>query len=167
VSHKSARGGKLGRVQRIALVLLAVACLASCDRGSTNSNEDEGPSLATVIIDRGEKTTLIKAEVAQTPEQRERGLMGRRSLPADEGMAFIFFERTSGGFWMKDTLIPLSIAFFDKDGKILRILDMNPCRKDPCRIYDPGVGYWGALEVNQGAFSRWHAREGDVIRIVQ
>ena len=110
---------------------------------------------------------MLQAEVAQTPEERERGLMGRRSLPADQGMVFIFFQRTRSGFWMKNTLIPLSIAFFNKDGEILRILDMEPCHKEPCKVYDPGVGYWGALEVNKGAFDRWNATEGDVIRIVQ
>ena len=110
---------------------------------------------------------MLEAQVAQTPDEREQGLMGRRSLPADQGMVFIFFERTRSGFWMKNTLIPLSIAFFNKDGEILRILDMEPCHKDPCKIYDPGVGYWGALEVNEGAFDRWNATEGDVIRVVQ
>jgi uncharacterized membrane protein (UPF0127 family) len=121
----------------------------------------------TAIIDMGAQTVLLDVEVAHTPEQRARGLMGRRELPADAGMAFMFFERHRGGFWMKNTLIPLSIAFFDRDGTILRILDMDPCIEDPCRTYDPGVAYWGALEVNQGAFDRWGAKEGDVISLVQ
>ena len=62
---------------------------------------------------------------------------------------------------MKDTLIPLSIAFADADGMIVSILDMEPCETDPCEIYDPGVTYRSALEVNQGAFSRWGVEEGD------
>jgi uncharacterized membrane protein (UPF0127 family) len=66
---------------------------------------------------------------------------------------------------MKNTLIPLSIAFYDVDGTILRILDMEPCRSDPCRVYDPGVRYAGALEVNQGAFERWGVREGDRLEL--
>ena len=65
-----------------------------------------------------------------------------------------------GGFWMKNTLIPLSIAFFDRQGVILRILDMEPCRADPCPVYYPGVVYQGALEVNQGWFRRRGLAEG-------
>ena len=87
--------------------------------------------------------------------------MSREFIPDDAGMIFLFDEPTTSGFWMKDTLIPLSIAFADADGRILRILDMEPCEADPCEIYDPGVPYWSALEVNQGAFVRWGVEEGD------
>jgi uncharacterized membrane protein (UPF0127 family) len=66
---------------------------------------------------------------------------------------------------MKDTLIPLSIAFYSVDGRILKILDMEPCKADPCPLYDPGVSYRGALEVNQGAFAGWGISEGDRLRI--
>jgi uncharacterized membrane protein (UPF0127 family) len=154
-------------------VLLSSLCLA-CGYGAEDAGSERrrdatrsGMGHGTVIIDTGEETTLVDVEVAQTDEQRARGLMGRRSLPDDAGMVFMFFERTSSGFWMKNTLIPLSIAFFDRDGEILRILDMDPCRRDPCKVYEPRVAYWGALEVNQGAFERWGVEEGDVIRLVQ
>ena len=66
---------------------------------------------------------------------------------------------------MKDTLIPLSIAFADADGTILSILDMDPCESDPCEIYDPGVPYRSALEVNQGAFDDWGVRVGDTLSL--
>ena len=82
----------------------------------------------------------MPVEVADTQEEREVGLMNRESLPADAGMIFVFEEDT-GGFWMKDTLIPLSIAFAAADGTIVSILDMDPCEADPCEIYDPGVPY--------------------------
>ncbi len=91
--------------------------------------------------------------------------MGRTSLPADEGMLFTWHQDRSGAFWMKDTLIPLSIAFYGADGRILRILDMTPCREDPCDLYDPGVAYRGALEVNRGAFGRLGISAGDRLRI--
>ena len=61
---------------------------------------------------------------------------------------------------MKDTLIPLSIAFAGEDGTILAILDMDPCEADPCEIYDPDVSYRSALEVNQGAFYGLGRRRG-------
>ena len=80
-------------------------------------------------------------------------------------MVFVFTQPTRGGFWMKNTLIPLSIAFYDRRGRILRILEMEPCRADPCRIYDPGVTYRGALEVNRGAFRRLGVARGDVVTL--
>jgi uncharacterized membrane protein (UPF0127 family) len=66
---------------------------------------------------------------------------------------------------MKNTVIPLSIAFFDGDGIIRAILDMEPCKKEPCRLYHPRVSYTGALEVNQGAFDDWNVSVGDRITI--
>jgi len=121
----------------------------------------------TVIIDKGDETVLVRVEVAQSAEQRRFGLMSRTSLPDDAGMVFLYFNRHDGAFWMKDTLVPLSIAFFDRQGRILRMLDMSPCRKEPCKLYDPGVSYWGALEVNRGAFDRWGVEPGDTIRLSQ
>ena len=108
---------------------------------------------------------LVHVEVAQTDEQRQQGLMFRESLADDSGMVFMFFEEHSGGFWMKNTRIPLSIAFFDENGIILEILDMDPCTEDPCEIYDPGVSYYGALEVNQGMFDEWGVEKGDHITL--
>jgi uncharacterized membrane protein (UPF0127 family) len=136
-------------------------------RARTAATPSPSPTFdsATALIDTGEESVLIDVEVAETERQRQLGLMNRKSLQEDAGMVFVFFEPTTGGFWMKNTLIPLSIAFFDVDGKILEILDMEPCTKDPCEIYDPGVTYMGALEVNQGAFDRWNVEEGDFIQL--
>jgi uncharacterized protein len=110
-------------------------------------------------------TVTVRIEIARTPAQLERGLMGRKTLARNAGMAFLFGGETRGRFWMKDTLIPLSIAFWNKDGRILRILDMTPCRAAPCRQYDPKVAFSGALEVNRGAFIRWGVRPGAHITI--
>jgi uncharacterized protein len=109
--------------------------------------------------------TTIRVELADTPSERERGLMGRTSLSPDKGMLFVFGDDHHGPFWMKDTLIPLSIAFYGAGGRILRILDMPPCKADPCPLYDPGLAYRGALEVNAGAFQKWRISEGDRLRI--
>jgi uncharacterized membrane protein (UPF0127 family) len=122
---------------------------------------------ATAVVDTGERRVRVAVEVADAPEEWRVGLMNRRSLGRNAGMVFLFPRPLKASFWMKDTLIPLSIAFFDARGKILRILDMTPCRADPCRPYDPGVAFKGALEVNRGAFRRWGASRGDRIRIVR
>ena len=88
----------------------------------------------------------FRPEVARTSAQRSRGLMNRTRAPKD-GMLFVFPETTSGGFWMKNTLVPLTIVFFDSSGTRVRKLSMVPCRKDPCPIYDPGRSYRFALEL--------------------
>jgi uncharacterized protein len=111
------------------------------------------------------KTVTVKVEIAATTAQLQQGLMGRRSLAPRSGMAFLFAADTRGRFWMKNTLIPLSIAFWGKSGRILRILDMTPCRADPCKVYDPHVAFRGALEVNRGAFARWGVHRGAVVTI--
>ena len=126
---------------------------------TTTEPEPSGPTVLIETAGGGE--VVVQVEVADTDEERQVGLMDRESLPADAGMIFLFDETASGGFWMKNTLIPLSIAFADEDGTILAILDMEPCEADPCEIYDPGVSYRSALEVNQGAFSSWGVAVGD------
>ena len=88
----------------------------------------------------------FRPELALTSAQQQRGLMFRKKAPAD-GMLFVFPRATAGGFWMKNTLVPLTIVFFDTAGKRVRRLTMTPCRKDPCPIYDPGRQYRYALEL--------------------
>jgi hypothetical protein len=72
--------------------------------------------------------------------------MNRTRAPAD-GMLFVFPEDTRGGFWMKNTLVPLTIVFFNADGKRVRKLSMTPCRQESCPIYNPGRRYRFALEL--------------------
>ena len=135
------------------LVLVVAAVLGACG--------GDGRSVAT--IDTGEGQVRVDVELAETAEERRQGLSGRETLAADAGMLFLYSDEHRGGFWMKDTLIPLSIAFLDDGGAVLAILDMEPCTGDPCPTYDPGVGYWSALEVNRGAFSEWGVEPGDVV----
>lgn len=80
-------------------------------------------------------------------------------------MAFLWTEDTVTAFHMRETLIPLTVAFFDGEGRILRLLEMAPCVADPCPAYDPGLRYRGALEVNGGALMRRGVRVGDRLRI--
>ncbi|MDP9224480.1 MAG: DUF192 domain-containing protein [Actinomycetota bacterium] len=91
--------------------------------------------------------------------------MGRTSLGEREGMAFLFFQKTRRGFWMKNTPIPLSVAFFDENGRILRLLNMKPCGQEPCHLYKPGLEYLGALEVTEGAFERAGVDVGDIVHL--
>jgi len=107
------------------------------------------------------KNKEIQIEVAKTPEERARGLMGRKHLETDEGMLFIFEAEDYHGFWMMNTLIPLSIAFIDKEGRIVRITDMRPLTLDS---HDPPKPILYALEMNQGWFAANGIKVGDKVR---
>lgn len=101
----------------------------------------------------GGNTIAMPVYDAFVPDTRQLGLMHREELPADAGMVFRFPDDRTGGFWMRNTLIPLSIAYFDADGTVVTVLDMEPCTTITCPSYPPGAVYRGALEVNQGYFS--------------
>jgi len=103
----------------------------------------------------------IWVEVAQTPEERAHGLMGRKHLGKDEGMVFIFEIEGYHGFWMKDTLIPLSIAFIDKEGRIVWVTDMKPLSLES---HLPPKPILYALEMNKGWFTKNSIKVGDVVR---
>ena len=103
---------------------------------------------------------IVYVEIAGTSEQQERGLMYRTSLPADHGMLFDFGAETQVGFWMKNTLIPLSIAWFTHDGTIVDIQDMEAQSET---IHMPRAAYWYALEVNQGFYARNGIAIGDKV----
>lgn len=122
---------------------------------------------AKVLIDTQEGSVIVTVEEADTPEERAFGLMFRESLADDEGMVFLFLEQQQSPFYMKNTLIPLSIAFFDGEGVIVDMFDMEPCEADPCPLYTPDSPYEGALEVNQGAFEEWGVEEGDRVTITR
>ena len=105
--------------------------------------------------------TPLTAEVADTPQASENGLMFRTSLPEDRGMLFVFDEPRKATFWMKNTKIPLSIAFVDPGGSILEIKSMFPFDETVVPSASDQVAY--ALEVNQGWFDRHHISTGSQI----
>ncbi len=107
------------------------------------------------------KSKEIWVEVAKTPEETSNGLMGRKHLGKDEGMLFIFEVEDYHGFWMKNTLIPLSIAFIDKDGRIVKITDMKPLS---LQTHAPPRRVIYALEMNKGWFSSNGIKAGDIVR---
>jgi uncharacterized protein len=160
-------------MRKLQAVVICGLVLSSCGYGSatrsSSSSPDPSPSFntGTVLIDSSHGSVLVHVLVAQTQRQSSYGLMNRTSIPSDAGMIFLFQSETDLSFYMKDTKIPLSIAFFDVNGKIENILDMDPCTKTPCRTYNPGMPYNGALEVNQGAFDKWGVAIGDTLHLTQ
>jgi hypothetical protein len=111
----------------------------------------------TTLTVKGQK---IVAEVVSTPEQRAKGLMNRFSLQPDHGMLFVFEEPQPLGFWMKNTYIPLSIAFVDSAGRIVNIEDMKP--QDETTHWSRGLALY-AVEMRQGWFVAKGIKAGDVI----
>ena len=94
--------------------------------------------------------TKLWLELAQTTSQIERGLMFRNNLPPDHGMLFVFNDRTQSAFWMRDTRVPLSIAWLDREANVNEIQDMKPMSD---QLHRPLAPYWYAVEVNQGWFA--------------
>ena len=110
-----------------------------------------------LIISQDGKKVTLNVEIAKTVEARSQGLMNRKSLPDNTGMLFVFDEDAKWGFWMKNTLIPLSIGFIDNKWNLLEVKDMKVAPdpvNGPFEIYEPAAAYRYALEVNQGYFQR-------------
>ncbi len=105
----------------------------------------------------------LTVELATTPTSRGCGLSHREDLPPNHGMLFIFPDSRPRSFWMKDTFIPLSIAYLDKSGQIMSILDMTPRQTDPKYQSVQPASY--ALEVNQGWFRAHGIATGDMVEM--
>ena len=133
---------------------IAVLCLAA-----VASAQDAPQKLAQVRLNAGIHN--INAELASTPQQREIGLMFRSVMPANDGMLFVFEQPSQQCFWMKNTLIPLSIAFVGDDGSVVNIDDMKPqtldshCSAKPVRF---------VLEMNEGWFAKRGIKAGSRLR---
>jgi uncharacterized membrane protein (UPF0127 family) len=138
------------------ILLLAAGC--GYLPGTGNGESGTPPAGNVRIITSDGKTVYLQAEYAVTPESQEKGLSNRQSMPENNGMIFIFPQEGQLAFWMKDTFIPLSIAFVAKDGRIVDIQDMQPQTLD---YHIPPTPYMYALEVNQGWFKRHGVRVGD------
>ena len=119
--------------------------------GTLAAAQDGPQKLPSITLNAG--MHLIQAEVAQTPEQRSIGLMFRSSMGTNEGMLFAFEEPGQQCFWMKNTLLPLSVAFVADDGSVVNIENMKPQALDG-HCSDKPVRY--VLEMNQG----WFAKRG-------
>jgi uncharacterized membrane protein (UPF0127 family) len=115
-----------------------------------------------VITNNAGSLLWLYVEIADTPEKQETGLMHRTALAADGGMLFVFPSETTIPFWMRDTLLPLSIAFIAGDGTIVDIQDMQPLDET---LHNPAHPYVYALEVNQGYFRQHNVVVGNQVRL--
>ena len=138
--------------------LLQIAAVSIALTSHTCQAQEGPQKLPAIALNAG--MHIIQAEVAQTPEQRGIGLMQRPKMGTNDGMLFVFDSAAEQCFWMKNTLLPLSIAFLDEQGSVVNIEDMAPqtlgghCSKRPVRF---------ALEMNQGWFAKRGIKPGSRI----
>jgi uncharacterized membrane protein (UPF0127 family) len=147
------------------IIVLLVPLLSACElwqRGTFGTSEAVDGLTPLTISRASGGTARLQVEIADTPELMVRGLMERPSLPKDQGMLFAFAQVGRSPFWMKNTLVPLSIAFIDEGGTILHITDMEP--QTETLHYSP-TDYRYALEVNQGWFREQKVATGDQVHL--
>ena len=138
-------------VKALAASVLLSSCLVANGPASAQGDASQPQRLQAITLTAGMHN--IRAELALTPEQRQKGLMFRRDLGSHEGMLFVFDAPSPQCFWMKNTPTPLTIAFLADDGTIVNLADMKPfdeashCSAKPVRF---------VLEMNQG----WFAKRG-------
>lgn len=159
----------------VAVIVLITACGSSSSvvgmsDPSAGPVEFERQVMLVSSVDPDVSSEVIErcVWVAATTDQRRQGLMDVVSLGAADGMLFVQDNPTSGAFWMKDTLIDLSIAYFDANGLFLEATDMTPCTSTnaaDCRRYSTPSGYLFALEVNRGDLADFGIGTSSVISL--
>ena len=146
---------------RISAFLLAVTIAASLAlaQGIACAKDPQAPRLKKILVGN----TPLWVEVADTLEKQERGLMFRRFLPDNEGMLFVYKEPIEMSFWMRNTFLPLDIAFIGADGRILNIHQARPL--DDSVLYRSAGAAKYVIETNQGWFSRHGIGPGDRVTL--
>src|SRR5919112_1327245 len=167
-----------------ALLFVLLLLIASCGGGDSSAPEEEGPATTapaqtttegtqnttlasapdesttiTITGTNGERTE-VEVEIADDATEQRRGLMERTELAENAGMLFVFEREEPRSFWMRNTLIPLSIAYIASDGRIVDIQDMQPLDETAHPSAEPAQY---ALEVNQGFFAERGIAVGDVV----
>lgn len=151
-----------GCIGLLALVMAACGGGASSGAASATTSTTPAPGTRDVTVSAGATVARLNVELAATEPQRERGLMQRPTLADSAGMLFLFPADTTIGFWMKDTLIALDIAYLDAGGKVLGIVHGKPL--DETELPPPGP-YRYTLEVAGGWFERKGLGVGAVVSI--
>lgn len=177
----SARGGVVGVLVRLLAVALLALATGCADPAEPPSDRDVVPALhpsvdgypeARVALTPagGGRARRLAVKVADTPARHRHGLMEVEHLPAGTGMLFVFERDQRGGFWMRDTLVPLSIAYVDASGTVLVVRRMEPCPTPPptgrCPAYPPDGAYRTALEVPRGWFDAHGIGAGATLEIL-
>lgn len=145
---------------KAALMLTIIFSFAGCGLINGSSN---GPKL---VITTNKNKTEYAIEIADNYDERKEGLMFRTSLAERHGMLFIFDYPEKLKFWMKNTLIPLDMLFFDKDYRIINIeKNAQPCTKDPCNLYFSSGPAQYVMEINGGEADKFGIEVGNTAQL--
>ncbi len=158
---------RMGRLRREGCLLILVLILLACG-GERQQEVQKQDSQISEAVPAPERVIIkvaghsVPVQVRDTPAERERGLMFTDNLPPDEGMLFVFERERILSFWMKNTPLPLSVAFIDRAGRILEIKQMQPMDEETVHRSSGPALY--ALEMNAGWFQKHGVRVGDEVR---
>ena len=149
---------------RVWVVLAVASLIYGCSSGIA-APQDGLPVVEACFVSAS-RVVPVELEVARSSAQRQKGLMGRKSMAPNAGMLFEYSEprQASHGFWMYKTLIPLDIAYLNQNGVIGSIRQMVPCASasgSGCPTYPAGVPFIQAVEMNAGFFREHGIRPGD------
>ena len=140
---------------------------AGCTGGDVARRPLDGFGEVTFRVERPGRTAVVGcALLAESAEARSRGLMDQRDLRGYDAMVFRFDAPSTGGFYMYDTRLPLSIAYVDEDGGLVSSTDMDPCQEEEasaCPTYDGAGPYLHAIEVRQGDLPRIGIEPGAIV----
>ncbi len=172
-SKKSSRLWPLGSLSGLVLGLSVLNILTACVSVDARSQQavPSPTSLPTSVASASASPVLLPArfgevalqvELARSEQEQQKGLMFRKSMPADQGMLFVFEKEQRLGFWMKNTYLPLSIAFLNSEFKIVDIQDMMPLDENTHVSLSPALY---ALEMNQGWFRQHNIEVGAKLEI--
>jgi uncharacterized membrane protein (UPF0127 family) len=141
---------------------LLLASLVACSSSATPRPQF---GHGTLSIQTRNGSVVLSVRTASTAAAKAQGLMNQTHLSQNAGMVFVSQAPTETPFWMKDTTIPLSVAFWNSRDEIVDMLDMSPCTSDPCPLYRSTKPYVGAVEVNQGFLRRHGVTVGDRVEL--
>ncbi len=146
----------------LVLAVLPAACGRSWEDGTSSEELPQG------TLEIGDNDPLVlQVDLALNSRTQAQGLMEVEEIPNDYGMVFLWSDTGTHSFYMKNTLIPLDIAWWDEDGRIVDIQTMQPCTEDPCQTYVPAAEHIGAVEVNAGLLEAAGIEVGDPVRLTR
>jgi hypothetical protein len=140
----------------------ATATATSVPAAPTATPRPVEDGIFVVLVSQGGVSTEVRVEVAATLEERQRGLMFRQELAEDAGMLFLFAREVQTGFWMRNTYVPLDIAYIGADRRVIEIKQGKPLDETPLT---PGEKYLYVLELNAGWFERHGMGPGAVVTL--
>jgi uncharacterized membrane protein (UPF0127 family) len=141
----------------VVLLLTSIVC------GGCDAPDSDLPRATVSVLPSSGAPLHIDVEIASTVPERQRGLMFRASMAENRGMLFVYSANTQGGYWMRNTLIPLTIAYIGADGRIQELRDGVPL--DDQNILTPAQPYRFVLEMNVGWFARHGVGIGDKLEL--